>query len=1298
MRAHKVIIIFLFVSISCLYLQGADVQKREFERVNENELFHTFFQDDVGFVWAGTAHALYRYDGKMLHPVFISSNLNTRTIIVYQLLKSQKGGHYIATNKGICRFDMLTHRMSLVEATANLDVRSLVESSKGTLLFGTMNGLYMYVPEKNKLIHLKGLSAGPVSDVVCKSGDVYWVGGNKGLFEVDLQKKTCRRVSVEGVDGTFVTSIERDDVRKILWLGNDTGLYGYNWQTQKTKAIKKTQHNTVGDLLLSRTGKELWIGTDNGLYVYNPGTDVLNHYTHSTRQSSSLVNNVVSNFFEDRDGNIWIGTNCGATVYYRYNPFLVYSWEDIAHSDEGNRIQCVFQDSRGNNWYGGTNGLGRFNAAKGIHQWFRMNDPQFYIANNRVHQVFEDKERTLWISSDRGLHRFDYEKDCFYPYNIMDQSHNRNANWAYGIFDDKQGKLWVSVYLSGLFAMDKTKIKRQNGGAFVADKLLCQANGKLISDRVCYATIDSLQNIWASTNQNGIHKIDVKTGKVTFFSEQISGHRLRDNNVNCIIADGKGSVWVAEESGLDRIDIRTGKVEPINDCQLNNRWIDSLVDLGDWLGIVTGERFFLFNKQSGKLIKIDLEGKRYSCACLDRSGRTIILGGVDQSIELEWRKFLDCKGDHTTLLLASLRIMNQDVSVGKEFQGRMVLEKDLNQTQQIILGERMRGLEITICENRIRKAVNKHYSYRLKGLSDQWVELENIPTNITFGNLSPGDYVLQFKERDSDNPFRELKITLLSPWFASTWAKIIYTLIFLLLVGYLLREYQIRNSLKIENVKKEKTLELSKMKMEFLTNISHELKTPLSLIMGPLGDLLPQMKSEGQKKKIKVAYDNSVKLNSLVHQILDYKETSNQSEKLHSMPVELVEFVGSIASGFKEAFSKKQIELIIEPSESGLYVQADAVKLESVFTNILSNALKYSLSGGTVYVRITTDSENQAVVGIQDSGVGIPQEDLSHVFERFYQSEHNRQYNSDGSGIGLSLVKHYVELYGGKVELSSEKGKGTLVSVRLPLSEKSEEPTLSEEIQGNAPLVLIVEDNAAIADYICSSLQDYRCLLAHNGRHGLELAIKESPALIITDIMMPIMDGIELLKALKKNVETALIPVIMLTAKDNPETESQVLALGADAFVSKPFDIELLRVRVDKIIHTKTQIISTIRQQKMVSTIETGGVDISPNEKFLQEINRIIEEQLENPELNVQRLSELSGFSAKQIYRKLKELTGHTAVDYIKSIRLKKAAFLLSQQKFTVSEVMYMVGFSNSSYFSKCFSEMYGKTPKQYML
>ena len=390
---------------------------------------------------------------------------------------------------------------------------------------------------------------------------------------------------------------------------------------------------------------------------------------------------------------------------------------------------------------------------------------------------------------------------------------------------------------------------------------------------------------------------------------------------------------------------------------------------------------------------------------------------------------------------------------------------------------------------------------------------------------------------------------------------------------------------------------------------------------------------------------------------------------------------------------------------SQLYIYVDILKLESILNNLLSNAYKFTEKEDTISLIIqhSNDKETPTLkLIVSDTGVGIPAKDIPFLFSRFYQSEANAHKNKDGSGIGLSMVKRYVELHNGEVHITSEVGKGTDITVSLPI--------INEEITENSVLVhddnsllptseikvLIVEDNVEIARFFTDNLKDMICTVTHNGKSGYEMAQELEPDIIISDVMMPVMDGIEMSRLLKQNISTATIPIILITAKDDKRTESQAYKLGIDAFISKPFDMKELEERMQQIIRSKSLLIRKIKQSDMIQQHKEIVAE-SIEEKLLIRITEIIEERLADSDLNVQKLSEISGYNSKQIYRRIKQLTGHTVVDYIKSIRLKKAALLLEHRKYTVSEVMYQVGFSNPSYFSKCFAEKYGKAPKQYM-
>lgn len=499
----------------------------------------------------------------------------------------------------------------------------------------------------------------------------------------------------------------------------------------------------------------------------------------------------------------------------------------------------------------------------------------------------------------------------------------------------------------------------------------------------------------------------------------------------------------------------------------------------------------------------------------------------------------------------------------------------------------------------------------------------------------------------------------------------------------------------MERIDRDRSMAQVKSRMEFFTNISHEFKTPLSMIIGPVGKMLPEAKDPVLKRNLNIIRDNAMKLNSLIHSALDFNRIDMQGENLLIFSrIEIVEFCRSMMEVYKESFTGKNF--IFNSTEESLYLNLDVVKMESVLNNILSNACKYSEEKATIVLSLRVVGES-IEIKISDDGVGIPTEEMPFIFQRLYQSSRTTG-NREGTGIGLYLAKTYIEMHKGGISVEANEGGGTVFTFSIPITEtKDEHAKNTQQIDTSRSTVLIVDDNVAIADFIKEVLSnEYNCLVASNGRAGLAVCGSCVPDLMIVDVMMPVMDGIEMCRRVKRNTILSSIPIILLTAKDDFVTESESVRLGIDAFMSKPFDAEMLLSRVKQLLNSKAALRSQVRMEEITSSvamIEAESVD----EKLLSDIIKVIEDNIDSQELNVNFVCEKVGLSTKQLYRKIKQHIGITPVEYIKQIRLKKAAMLIQQKKFTISEVMYMVGFSSPSYFSKCFQQQFGKTPRQYL-
>jgi signal transduction histidine kinase/AraC-like DNA-binding protein len=592
------------------------------------------------------------------------------------------------------------------------------------------------------------------------------------------------------------------------------------------------------------------------------------------------------------------------------------------------------------------------------------------------------------------------------------------------------------------------------------------------------------------------------------------------------------------------------------------------------------------------------------------------------------------------------------------------------------------------------------FVYRLEGVDNSWNILKHNINRISYPNLEYKEYQLIIGKLDSSGKPSStpclFSIRITPPWYYTFWAKCIYILLIIGLLVWIFNFFRVQNNLRIERIEKEKTLELSNLKIDFFTNVSHEFKTPLSLIIAPVSRLLLEMKDPVKKKLLESVQQNALKLNSLIRQVMDFNRPDSTNPGLILSKVEFVEFARSLFSVYEEGYKEKELTFRFSSDKEKIYLLIDVLKIESILNNLLSNACKYS-EEGTVNLTLTCrDDKKQLEIQVKDDGIGIPRHEIPYVFKRFYQSAKTLK-DKEGTGIGLYLVKTYTEQHGGKVTIESEENKGTIITVTLPVREETEadESLQSVACDENFPLILIVDDNAEIADFIYKILSPaYRCEIAHNGRKGLEKCLQLNPDLIIADVMMPVMDGLEMTRRLRKNVQASTIPIILLTAKDDKNTELESIHLNVNAFIPKPFDPEMLLSRIEQLLKQKQELERKFRIETL--TAPKAVERVSPDEKFLSEITNIIEDRINDPGLNVNLLGTLSGIGSKQIYRKIKQLTGKSPVEYIRSIRMKKAAMLLSQNKFTVSEVMYMVGFSSSSYFSKCFQAEFGKSPKQY--
>lgn len=1278
-------------------LAGQKSDYRLFDNISlgaEASVISCFLQDTQGLIWIGSNKGLFSYDGYSSQPHFTFGERNNTRIYCGEVVDSTY--LYLGADNGLLIYNYRTDTYEEPKADFPTDIRTLALHD-GILWLGTLNGLYTYSPETRRLSAItEGLPHQTIYSLIHASDGNLYIGTYNGCcryIPATGRFETINLPVTGGRSNQFVNSLLEDATRRCIWIGTEGCLFKYTLADGRMQRIDAFHDNSVKSLALDGNGR-LMVGTDNGLYVYQEDESLL-HVVHDSRNLQSLSNNIIWAIFADREHNVWLGTDYGISMS-RHNSVLRHiPISQITGTGEGNQFYSMLRDTHGTYWFGGTNGLIRFIALMDGEQdvaWYKMGDRKYPLSHNRVRHLYEDREQQLWVATDGSISRYDPTKRQFIHYNIVDSTRRYNANWAYGLFEDRDGQLWIATCLGGIFVVDKENLMRSSGGLYMAEKTYSIHNG-LFGMFINQMIPDREGNVWALlyNSPNSIEKINPRTGEVTHIAV---GELKGDRTPNFILCAEDGYIWIGFPGGVMRVTPENDSIRMLPFDAYNHYEVLSMAEADGRIWISTTDGFWVADQQTLEVRRLNITDKRFTSMFFDKTSGEFYLGTAD-GFAISSPEALLAEHLEQPLILTALYVNNQLYQPGIRYSHRINLDYDQN------------NLVFELSDLPYSLEEKSKLLYRLEGVDREWNLLKPNTNRIIYNNLNYGDYRLIVSKLDAHGKPSEktyaLDIHIIPPWYYTPWAKAVYVLLCLVLILWTINFFRVKNRLKLERLEKEKILEQSQAKMEFFMNLSHDLKTPLSMIIAPISRMLPAIKNPQEKKQLEQVQHNAMKLNLLIHQGLDFNRVDSGNNALLILSqIELVSFVrGLLALYAEEKTREKQLTFDFHTDREKIYIQMDAIKLESILDNLLSNAVKYTPEGGSVTLRLEIPDEGKEVhISVSDTGIGVPRQDQPYIFQRFFQSPKTAG-KKEGTGIGLYLVKTYTELHGGSVLLTSEENKGTTVMLNLPVvsPEQMSVDALSsdaETVSPEAPLILIVDDTQEIAEFIYQILHvKYRCRIAENGKTGMEMAMELSPDLIIADVMMPVMDGLEMVRCLKKHIPTSTIPIILLTAKSDKETELESIQLNIEAFIPKPFEPDILLSRVQQLLAAREMHETKARIEALAAPKEIEAV--SYDEKFLANIIHLIEEHISDSELNVNALCEWTSTNNKQMYRKIKQLTGMTPVEYIKSIRMKKAAMLLKQQKFTVAEVMYMVGFSNHSYFSKCFQAEFGVTPKQYI-
>lgn len=1236
----------------------------------------------------------------------------------------------LTTEQYIYNVDSLLHQLGFREKLADI----VIDSEKRYWLLTDSSSVYAYrqgmktvdpVCRGDEAMSYYGKLLGIESH-----GNYSWMVHQSGIIRCyDHEKKRF----IEQLD--FLKDRLKPDDRIILkildngdfWIMWDrgAGYYdGYKKKWSPIAGIQLGQNSWLTSMDVDK-GRNAWIGTvQDGICV----VDIHNFSVTLLRElpllSGKTIKNGIQSIYCDREsGAVWIGLYNQGMCYYHpsLNRMKLYNKKVLNGDWNGEEIRCMLETSTGEILMGTTQALYRYEPEiKSLNKRYK----EFTRKNCRM--LYEDSKKRIWVGTYHdGLYCIENGRVRAYDYPDTDYQNELDYSNIRAMIEDKTGRLWVSIYGGvGLLNPENGEIN-----------LLCKQFPELKKHKVANTLAIDDQSRLLVGSDNGLYIYDPDRNKICTL-EQVGKTKPAFNygsmKCNRILKDYEGTLWFATQYGLhvlttDGRSYTLGREEGLSKAILNIQE-DKNHDI--WISTVTSiykikverstdeYRFHVISCLSeAEVLQDDL----FSFSSL-MTGNTMYLGLLNGFVTFSPDHMLDTH--HLSRpLFTSFRLFNVPVFSGEKYNGRILFDKALGYSESVSLKYDENYVTLEFSGLNYLNPSQTSFRYQLDGFDKGWTEalFENGQGRITYNNLLPGEYVFRVSVAGNDRmwgPESKFILVIHPPFWDTLAARIFYVILGILIIfGFIFvinrRNHQKMVRMQQEEARRQKE-ELEQMKFRFFTNISHELRTPLTLIITPLDMIIRRLTDEALAKQLGSVYKNAQNLLTLVNQLLDFRKLEMKGEKLNLLNGDWVEFVRQAYVAFQEIANEKNISFQLDMNGiDELYMYFDRDKIHKVLNNLLSNAFKFTPEGGNIALEIEKYNDKgrgYIQVKVVDTGIGISEEDLPHVFERFYQAKKNLDTNISGSGIGLHLIKEYVELHDGRVSVESILGAGSTFCITVPVDLRPEaspaqhlpaeetkedpvrEPALQDEIK---PLLLVVEDNKEFRLFLREQLSEwYNIIDAPDGEEGERLAVKQNPDLIISDIMMPNVDGIELCHRIKTNLQTSHIPVILLTARASDESKAMGYEAGADSYISKPFSVDVLLTRVRKLIEQQKKRQETFHKEIVVtpSNITITSLD----EQLVQKALECVERNMDNTEYSVEELSVDLATTRATLYRKLQGITGQTPKDFIRSIRLKRAAQLLRDTDLSISEIADHVGFSTPRYFAKIFRETFGTIPSQY--
>ena len=1382
---RNIIHLILFSLIAISFKLHSQNNNLIFEKIgtekglSQNQVYF-IYQDYKGLLWFTTQDGISMYDGYTFQ-VFKHEPGNPNSLIDYAantICESDTGIFWIGTNGGLDKLNLKTksfkhfkHDPKNKNSLVNNTIWNIFKDNSGNLWLCTANGLSKFKLENEKFINYKhenddknSLSHNFVISVIRDNKGNIWVGNRGGLDFYDQNENKFYRNKIvpenpNDVYSNGVLSLSSDN--KKLYVGTYSGLYSTDLTIKKDvnkefELVYTNDANRVGiSRIIKGSDNTIWFTTTGeGLLHYFPTSGEIFNYKHSDNPNSISenyllsvfedINNVfwigtdkyginkhskkseqffsynlpktsktiqedsrVSATISDKNGNLWIGTGSGLVARisspFKKNDSIYFlnDRRDFIETYNNIEITSLLEDSKGKIWIT-TFGLGVIcydplsNQIKSLKRI--KNDPNS-LSNNYTHIVYESKDGIIWIGTGAGgLNKYSPSTETFTVYkNIPSDTNSLSSNQIVTICEDNKGFLWLGTLNEGL--------NKFNPGSGQAKRYLHNANdlSSISSNRIHSIFFDSKGDLWIGTFGGGLNKWISDNDS---FKQITVNDGLPSNTIQKILEDNLGNLWLSTENGISRFNPENMEIKnyDVNDGLQGNSFFRN----AGFLNPTTGEIYF---------------GSTNGLSILNPS-----------NIKLNDRA--------PQVVLTNFRIFNRNISISTYPEDDSHLKQNILYAKEIILPYEDNFISFEFAALDFNNPDKNQYEYKMEGFNKDWIYSGN-QRYVTFTNLDAGTYTFRVKGCNSDGVWNEqdasISIIILPPWWKTWWAYLLYAAaigaILLFVRQFEMKRVKLRNELDLKHVEAKKLQEVDKLKSRFFANISHEFRTPLTLVLGLTDKLLKKTADPDNKKDFGIIRKNAIRLLQLINQLLELSKLEAGNVDVQVSKYDINKFLRRILASFTSlieqrnltlTFNDNPIDSLSEQNEVFLYI--DHEKFETIVYNLISNAIKFSPKGERIEVEVIPHLHN-VDISFTNTGIGIPEEKLPYVFNRFYQVDDISSCDYEGTGIGLALVKELVELHNGEIKVMSIEGKETTFEIRIPVGranykpeqviedgvlkeesniEKAEIPELIENgisdktektknivAESNSKIILVVEDNFDLRNYIIEQLEEkYNVFEAEDGVKGLQMVGEFLPDLVISDIMMPKMDGYELCRRIKKDLKTSHIPIIMLTAKAAKDDKLEGLELGADDYLVKPFDPEELRIRVINLIKLREQMREKYRSEMI---LKPRDVIVPSSEKvFLDKLSEILERKLDDEKFGVDQLSSEIGLSRSQLHRKLKAISDQSTTEFIRNYRLRRAAELIKQNAGNMAEIAYQVGFSSQAYFTKSFNELFGCSPGEF--